>query len=102
MTVRNLGNTNVNLKIKQDDMGFGKDQTGKWNVQFDARIGNLVTSAIYDPSLPLPPVWTVIPGKLPHSTDDELDLSIHVIKGLPGNIYKGILDLAVDSFDTNP
>src|SRR3990167_9567850 len=97
MTVRNLGNTNVNLKIKQDDMKFGKDQTGKWNVQFDARIGNIVTAAVYDPF-----ILTAIPGKLPHSTDDELDLSIHVIKGLPGTVYTGILDLAVGSFDTNP
>lgn len=102
MTVRNLGNSNLNLKIRQDDMGFGKDQTGKWNVQFDARIGHIVPPVVYDPSPLAPYLWTVIPGKLPHSTDEELDLSIHVIKGLPGNIYTGILDLAVDSFDTAP
>lgn len=77
MTVRNLGNTNMQVVVRQDDMGFGKDITGMWNVEFDGRVGHLVTSVVYNPF-----VDTVLPGVLPHSTDDELDFSIHVKKGL--------------------
>ena len=80
LTVRNLGNTYMQLKIYQDDMGFNRDVNGMWNVQFDAQIGHLLESAKYDPF-----VWTLVPGVLPHSTDDELDLSILVRKGFAGH-----------------
>lgn len=76
MTVRNLGNTDMQLKVIQDDMGFNKDVTGMWNVEYDARIGHTVTEVYYDPY-----VLTLVPGVLYHSTDDELDLSILVKKG---------------------
>jgi len=76
MTVRNLGNTNINITVMQDDMGFGKDVTGAWNVEFDGRVGHLVSSVWY-----LPLQWATLPGTLIHSTDDELDFSIHLKKG---------------------
>jgi len=87
LTVRNLGNTYMQLKVYQDDMGFNKDVNGMWNVQFDAQIGHLLSSVNYDPF-----VWTLVPGVLPHSTDDELDLSILVKKGFgthTGNMTLG-------------
>lgn len=87
MTVRNLGNTNMQVVVRQDDMGFGKDVTGMWNVQFDGRVGHVVTAVVYDPF-----VDTILPGVLPHSTDDELDFSIHVKKGL--GLHSGTMVLS--------
>ena len=39
-TVRNLGNTRLNMLVAQDDMGFGQSSS-VWNVQYDARVGTL-------------------------------------------------------------
>jgi len=96
MTARNLANQNITLKINQDDMGFGKDINGKYNVQFDARLGMVSYSALYDPF-----VWTHIPGMLPHSTDDELDFSIHVYKATAQS-YTGSMTITADTASTAP
>jgi len=85
-TVRNIGNTWAHVTIKQDDMGFGKDINGLWNVGFDARMGNSDSFKVfYDPN-----VLTVLPNYLKLSTQDELDLSIKVHKAVPGQtLYSG-------------
>lgn len=106
-SVRNVGNTPVQLMVYQDDMGFGK--TGdSWNVMFDARMNADGPIRTYypeqkdlieyppegdpnDPSNYYPGVW--IDGILPLCTMEKLDFSIHVFKGYPGEVYQGILNL---------
>ncbi|MDO8673161.1 MAG: hypothetical protein Q7O66_17285 [Dehalococcoidia bacterium] len=86
-TVRNIGNTNAYIWIKQDDMGMGKDVTGMWNVQFDARMGNdPANEVLFDPM-----VNTMLPNYLPLCNMDELDFSIHVKKAVSGRVYTGTM-----------
>ena len=75
-TVRNIGNTDVNVWINQDDMGFGKDSTGKYMVVFDARLGNDGAEPTYAPYEKV-----VLPDVLERCHLEELDFSIHVLKG---------------------
>jgi len=76
-TVRNIGNTDIKIKVKQDDMGFGKDSNNNWNVQYDAKINSSSASVYYDPY-----VETTIPFVLKRCNTDEIDFSILVKKGL--------------------
>jgi hypothetical protein len=75
-TVRNIGNTRIRIKINQTDMGFGQDVTGAWMVQYDARLGNTGGEPVYDPYATI-----TLPDVLDRSHLDELDFSIHVLKG---------------------
>ena len=75
-TVRNIGNTKIKIKINQTDMGFGQDVTGAWMVKFDARLGNTGAEPIYDPFTEI-----TLPDVLDRSHLEELDFSIHVLKG---------------------
>jgi hypothetical protein len=82
-TVRNIGNTPVQLSIEQDDMMFG--QTGdEWNVHYDARMNANGEYVYYDP-------WQTvqIPGTLPMCTQEKLDFSILVDKAVSGYTYTG-------------
>jgi hypothetical protein len=75
-TVRNVGNTKLNIKVNQSDMGFGKDVNGVWNVMFDARLGHTSSEPLYEPFTD-----HVLLDTLDRSHTDELDFSIHVLKG---------------------
>jgi hypothetical protein len=77
-TVRNVGNTFVSVEVEFDDMGFGQQSDGTWNVQYDARMGS--NDAYYVTGI-LPGVPTTLVNALKLSHKDELDLSILVIKG---------------------
>jgi hypothetical protein len=57
-TVKNIGNTPIDMYILQDDMGFGQEttwvgsppvQVKTWNVQFDARLSNDGADTFYKP-----------------------------------------------------
>ena len=50
-TVRNIGNTRLNLLIAQDDMEFDLRDTSNWNVSYDSRIGTDANdwNGLYDP-----------------------------------------------------
>jgi hypothetical protein len=107
-TVRNIGNTPVELYVWQNDMGFGKT-AGVWNVEFDVRLTADGQVRVYYPQakdtinpLPYPNDPTNpgnfypgvrIPGILPLCTKDKLDFSIHVYKGFPGETYSGLMNL---------
>jgi len=81
-TVRNIGNTWVHVKITQDDMLFGKDVTGAWNVTFAARMGNNDANKVYyDPT-----VTVTLPNYLALSSQDELDFFIKIIKGFGAHV----------------
>jgi hypothetical protein len=88
-TIRNIGNTKIKVKINQNDMGFGQDVTGAWMVQFDARLGNTGAEPVYDPY-----TETTLPDVLDRSHLEELDFSIHVLKGTgshSGNMFLGVV-----------
>jgi hypothetical protein len=78
-TVRNIGNTNLKVTLNFDDMGFGYSGVAPAltpNVKFDANLGLTGTNLVFDPF-----TTVTLPDVLQHSSQDKLDLSIHVIKG---------------------
>jgi hypothetical protein len=89
-TVRNIGNTRVQISVNQDDMGFGKTN-GLWNVKYDARVGSNAAFAVYDPF-----VTTVLEDSLDLSELDEMDFSIDVSKFPPTHVgpYVGTMTLS--------
>ena len=76
-TVRNVGNTRLQMKVKQDDMGLGKTENGseEWNVKYDARVGSNATPRIYEPYN-----WAYLDDYLGLSCTDEMDFSIRISK----------------------
>jgi hypothetical protein len=105
-TVRNIGNTWVQVTVAQDDMGFGKAGTqvatayqgtvppvfsstpssrgqSNWNVYFDAVLGTNV-EMYFDPTAKGSSMTNVVtlPGILDLSTMNELDFSIFVNDGM--------------------
>jgi hypothetical protein len=102
-TVRNIGNTNIKIKVKQTDMGFNYSGTtptayqgsapppegaSNWNVVFDARMGNdPVNQMYYDPFVEI-----TLPNALPLCNTEELDFSIHVVKSTSGP-HTGLMTL---------
>ncbi len=88
-TVRNIGNTWAHVIITESDLGLGKDINNMWNVSFDARMGNDDTYKVwFDPT-----VATTLPNYLKLSTQDELDFSILVKKGMSGQAYTGSMTI---------
>jgi cysteine-rich repeat protein len=73
-TVRNIGNTRLQIKIKQDDTGLGKDESGDWNVLYGGRVG---TAEFTDY---LPESWTNLLSSLNLSQAAPLDLAIQIFK----------------------
>lgn len=91
-TVRNIGNTRLNITVNQTDMDFGKS-TGAWDVQFDARLGDTSLEPLYDPFTD-----HMLMDILDRSHTDELDFSIHVVKGF--DTHSGTMTLSVKNSDT--
>lgn len=78
-TIRNLGNTFLQVTINQDDMGLGESTNG-WNVRWDARMGNdNQFTKVYWPGESV-----TLPNPLPLCNTEELDFSIEVFKGETG------------------
>ncbi|HEY41280.1 MAG TPA: hypothetical protein G4O18_05415 [Dehalococcoidia bacterium] len=88
-TVRNVGNTNVYLEIKQDDMKFGQYDDGEYKVEFDARLGPDTGSntRIYDPYC-----LTRLPNKLLLCHTMKMDFSIHIKFATAGK-YDGVMQI---------
>jgi hypothetical protein len=99
-TVRNIGNIWTKVKVTQGDMGYGKDITGKWNVQYDLRMGN--DNAYYVNGI-MPNTTAVTPNFLCLSSLDELDFSIMVLKG-DNSPHSGTMTIAAEAvpFGTAP
>lgn len=99
-TVRNTGNTRLNMKVAQDDMGLGKS-SDLWNVEYDARVGNAETDwKIYNPfkfketpgpgTSPTSSQYKTLAEILDLSETEEMDFSIHVKKWPDGETsYSG-------------
>lgn len=78
-TVRNIGNTYLQMTVVQDDMQLGESLDG-WNVEWGARMGNDNANAVfYEPFEPV-----VLPNALTLCDQDELDFYIEVFKGKTG------------------
>lgn len=89
-TVRNIGNTVLEMTVRQDDMGLGKTN-GLWNVKFDGRVGSDAEFVKYDPE-----ATTEFEEHLLLSETDEMDFSIFITKFPPthdGSSYTGTMIL---------
>ena len=73
-TVQNIGNTRLNMTVRQNDMNLGKT-SGVWTVLYDARVGNVVDHQTYWPE-----DTKVLDEALNLSETDEIDFSILVTK----------------------
>ena len=76
-SVRNVGNTRLNMTVWQDDMGLGQTTNGTtwWNVEWDGRVGSDGQWVVYDP------FETVTLDKtLELSQMNEMDFSILINK----------------------
>lgn len=99
-TIWNNGNVYLNIKVTQNDAGFGSRSVGGtpvWNVHWDARLGPERQgeanngSVLYDPNAA--PV--IIPGVLVMCTPTKLDFSILVDKAPAGaGSYTGTMTLS--------
>jgi len=97
-TVRNIGNVPVNVKIiRQDSMDFGIDSEGNWDVEFDARLGDSGRVITYDPVAEGEDDQNeVLPDDLWMCHSEELDFSIHILKGFAGDIHEGEMILGFE------
>ncbi|HLD28375.1 MAG TPA: hypothetical protein VJB67_02085 [Patescibacteria group bacterium] len=89
-SVRNVGNTRLNMTVWQNDMGLGKTD-GLWNVEYDARVGSSAQYAVYNPE-----VTTTLEDALDLSELDEVDFSIDISKFPPthtSETYTGTMTL---------
>lgn len=73
-TVRNTGNTRLDIGVTQDDMGLGKTNLG-WNVLYDGRVGSDASFVSYYPL-----EQKNLSGPLDLSETNEIDFSIDVSK----------------------
>lgn len=106
-TMRNIGNTWLQVQVQQDDMGFGMTQPGNiWNVRFDARVGSVTeypqgggANTWFDPSVTKGSAlnsakWTTLPGVVHLCNTWKIDFSIHIIKAILPS-YNGTMWLKV-------
>jgi hypothetical protein len=75
-SVQNTGNIPARIKLVQDDMGFGKNTDGAWNVQYGIQIGNKTAVTIYEPDREITLSEPLQPGAI-----ESLDFSTRVIAG---------------------
>lgn len=90
-TVRNIGNTRLNMKVNQNDMELGQTD-GNWNVRYDGRVGSDANFVTYYPE-----TTKTLPEPLNLSETDEMDFSINISKFPPnhnGNNYIGTMILS--------
>ena len=86
-TVRNIGNTRIAIKVKQDDMNLGKTGTD-WNVVYGARVGSSADFLNY-----FPEDEQILNNPLNLSETQEIDFAIKVLKFPFGNIFQGNMTL---------
>ncbi len=89
-TLRNIGNTRLEISIKQNDMGLGKSETG-WNLTYQARVGQDASFTNYWPE-----AWATLASSMNLGQTSPLDLAIEVLKFpevVAGEHYAGKLSL---------
>jgi len=90
-TVRNVGNTRLQMSVWQDDMGLGKTGTD-WNVRYDGRVGSSAAWKNYWPQ-----ATTYLNDPLYLSETDEMDFSIDVFKFPPNTSTSFVGNLILGS-----
>ena len=91
-SVRNVGNTRLQMGVQQDDMGLGMTD-GKYNVLYDARVGSVAGFANYWPNASV----KYINDELDLSEMNEMDFSILISKFPPthaGESFTGYMTLS--------
>ncbi len=73
-TLRNIGNTRLEINIKQNDMGLGQSETG-WNLTYQARVGQGASFVNYWPE-----TWTTLANLMNLGQTSQLDLAVEVLK----------------------
>ncbi|OIO46232.1 MAG: hypothetical protein AUJ25_00455 [Parcubacteria group bacterium CG1_02_37_13] len=91
-TVRNVGNTRLQMSVSQDDMGLG--QTGTtWNVKYDGRVGSDAAWSYYWPN-----ATKYLNDPLNLSETNEMDFSVDISKFPPtGTSFIGKMTLGAIS-----
>ncbi len=110
-TVRNVGNTRLNMLVAQDDMKFGKRDLTVWNVQYDARVGNLLAdwNGYYFPFKlagvagdPTSGQYVDLMEILDLSETEKMDFAILVSKWSEGMSYDYTGKIWLDAVVTSP
>jgi len=98
-TVRNVGNTRLQMGVEQDDMGLGMTD-GIYNVKYDARVGSTASFANYNPYANVK--W--LQDELDLSELDEMDFSILITKFPPtgGESFTGTMTLSAKKVNHLP
>ena len=95
-SMRNTGNCPAQLKLIQDDMGFGKNSGSAWNIQYGIRVGDNASVSHYNPEKEIVLTDPIMPGAV-----EPLDFSVHVYQG-SGN-HLGTMTLGFDKAEiTDP
>jgi hypothetical protein len=97
-SIRNTGNTRLNMKIAQDDMALGQS-SGQWNIKFDGRVGNHANDwsnywpfAYKGTGSPTSGQYTKLEDILELSETEEMDFSILITKWPDANTsYSGTM-----------
>ncbi|MCD4705652.1 hypothetical protein K8R61_01050 [bacterium] len=94
-TVRNVGNTRLQMRVNQDDMELGKTDTS-WNVKYDARVGSDAAFSYYYPEY-----TKTLNDALNLSQTNEMDFSIEIFKFPPehSDCYTGTIILSATKAD---
>jgi PKD repeat protein len=94
-TVRNTGNVPARIRITQDDMSFGKDFQGLWNVRYSARIGNADSTPHYFPNDNV-----LIPVVINPGNNQAMNFLIQISKGT--GTHSGIMTLGYEALPLDP
>jgi len=91
-TIRNVGNTRIQLVVKQNDFGLGKT-ANTWNVNYQARVGSTAVFVSYPPEQAM-----VISQVLDLAEANALDFGIEVYNFPPESTsaYAGQMTLAAN------
>jgi len=91
-TARNIGNTNLRVKIWQNDFGLGQSESG-WNIRYEARVGESGTFTVYEPEKS-----GLLPEILPVGQSSSLDFGVLIEKFPPaGTVFSGQMLLTAEA-----
>lgn len=74
-TLRNIGNTRLEIAIKQNDMGLGRQSETGWNLTYQARVGKDANFTNYWPE-----TWATLANSMNLEQTSQLDLAVEVLK----------------------
>lgn len=91
-TARNIGNTNLRVKIWQNDFGLGRSESG-WNIRYEARVGESGAFTVYEPEKS-----GLLPAILAVGQSSSLDFGVLIEKFPPaGTAFSGQMLLTAEA-----